>query len=419
MHRALPRALACAALAMLCIAQAPPSRDQLQEAERAAAASRAAAAEAARRAAEAAAEERALAEQRVAAARRLQRLESEVDAARDRALAADRASHAAAGEAERRAAQLAPMIPVMRRLALWPAETLLVVPAEPEEVLRGVLVLQGLVRTLRHEAEALRAATAESGTRARMAREEAARLAEAVAEARAAAMALDAEITAARARQAEALDAEREAARRAQHEAARAQDLSEMLARLAREEAREREQAASRARAEAEAQARAERERRREEARAGRRPPSPEPSPPVQAALPPPPPPPPGGRALPVAGRVARGFGDPGEAGPARGITFSAPPGARVVSPCGGRAVFSEPFRSYGLLLIVDCGEGHHFVLAGLERLDTAAGSRVLAGEPVGVLGPGEGEPRRSSLYVELRRNGQPVDPRPWFTVRG
>ena len=55
-------------------------------------------------------------------------------------------------------------------------------------------------------------------------------------------------------------------------------------------------------------------------------------------------------------------------------------------------------------------------MLAGLDRLDATAGSRVLAGEPVGILGSGEG---RASLYVELRRNGQPVDPRPWFQARG
>lgn len=414
-----PRVMACAVLALLCTAQAPAPREQLREAERAAAQSRAAAAQAARLAAEAEAEERRLAEQRVAAARRMQQLEAQVEAARDRAGAAAAASTAAAGEAERRAAQLAPMLPVMRRLTLWPSETLLVVPAEPEEALRGVLVLQTMVRSLRQDAEALRAATQIAATRAVVAEEEASRLSEAVAESRAMARTLDAEITAARARQAEARDAEREAARRAQLEAGRAQDLTEMLARLAREEARERAEAAARARAEAEEAARAERERRREEARARRErreiPERPAPPPPrTHAALRPVVPS--GARALPVTGRVVRDFGDQADAGPARGITFSAPPGARVVSPCSGRTVFSAPFRSYGLLLIVDCGEGHHFVLAGLDRLDATAGSRVLAGEPVGILGSGEG---RASLYVELRRNGQPVDPRPWFQARG
>ena len=93
-------------------------------------------------------------------------------------------------------------------------------------------------------------------------------------------------------------------------------------------------------------------------------------------------------------------------------------PGARVVSPCGGKVVFGSSFRSYGLLLIVDCGDGYHFVLAGLDRLDAAPGQRVLAGEPVGQLGASENN-ARVPLYLELRRKGQPVDPRSWFGARG
>uniref|UniRef100_UPI0018E02AC8 murein hydrolase activator EnvC family protein n=1 Tax=Neoroseomonas rubea TaxID=2748666 RepID=UPI0018E02AC8 len=120
-----------------------------------------------------------------------------------------------------------------------------------------------------------------------------------------------------------------------------------------------------------------------------------------------------GARAQPVAGRVVRAYGEAAEAGPARGQTIAAPAGARVVSPCPGRAVFSGPFRSYGLLLIVECADGHHVVLAGLGRLDTAAGARLLAGEPVGVMA--EGESGRARLYLELRRDGQPLDPRPWL----
>ncbi|MBR0668254.1 peptidoglycan DD-metalloendopeptidase family protein [Roseomonas hellenica] len=120
---------------------------------------------------------------------------------------------------------------------------------------------------------------------------------------------------------------------------------------------------------------------------------------------------------MPVAGRIARDFGDATDAGPARGVTISAPPGARVVSPCAGRAVFSGPFRSYGQLLIVDCGEGNHVVLAGFDRLDAATGARLLPGEPVGVMGDG-GPAGRPSLYLELRRNGHPADPRPWLAAR-
>ena len=90
-------------------------------------------------------------------------------------------------------------------------------------------------------------------------------------------------------------------------------------------------------------------------------------------------------------------------------------PGARVVSPCTGRVVFASPFRSYGLLLIVDCGGGWHAVLAGLERFDAEAGKAVREGEPVGVMpgwDPSAGGPR-PGLYLELRNGGQPVDPTP------
>ncbi|TPG58985.1 hypothetical protein EAH89_06380, partial [Roseomonas nepalensis] len=120
-------------------------------------------------------------------------------------------------------------------------------------------------------------------------------------------------------------------------------------------------------------------------------------------------------RSAPVAGTVQRDFGEGG----ANGQTWSASPGARVVSPCGGRVVFAGPFRSYGRMLIVDCGGGYHFVLAGLDRLDAEPGQRVLAGEAVGTLGnPGGSGGGRASLYLELRRAGQPVDPGNW-TSRG
>ena len=73
----------------------------------------------------------------------------------------------------------------------------------------------------------------------------------------------------------------------------------------------------------------------------------------------------------------------------------------------------------------MDCGEGYHFVLGGLERIDASPGQKVLAGEPVGSLGgaapgaAGADGTARATLYVELRRRGDPVDPRPWFAARG
>ena len=116
----------------------------------------------------------------------------------------------------------------------------------------------------------------------------------------------------------------------------------------------------------------------------------------------------------PVSGTLVRGFGDATEAGPSSGLSYQAAAAARGCSrPARGRVVFAAPFRSFGQLFIVDCGGGYHFVLAGFDRL-TSGGPGGPAGAPVGVMP--DWNPRTSaggpSLYVELRRSGQPVNPR-------
>ena len=122
---------------------------------------------------------------------------------------------------------------------------------------------------------------------------------------------------------------------------------------------------------------------------------------------------------LPVAGPAIRHWGEPTEAGPANGLTFQPPPGARVVAPCAGRVVFAGPFRSYGLLLILDCGAGIHAVLAGFDRLSATVGLVVPADESVGAMATGSPNTRlRATLYVEVRRRGQPVDPGPFLGGR-
>ena len=70
----------------------------------------------------------------------------------------------------------------------------------------------------------------------------------------------------------------------------------------------------------------------------------------------------------------------------AKGITITSRAGAQVVAPFDGIVAFAGPFRGYGQLLIVEHSEGYHTLLAGLGRIDIAAGQRILAGEPVGIM---------------------------------
>ena len=401
---------------LLCSPAAAQTARQMGEAERARAALLAAQRDATSRAEAAQAEERRLGNERVLSAAAMRDAETE---AADLAAAIEQLAvrkRDAEARLQERAATLAPLLPLMERLALYPAETLLAVPVPPAEALRGLMVLRGLARQLEADAAALRAEQAEVAAAARELDAALPRLRITQARQAVQAAALDRQMDAARAGRVDAQDAATDAARRAAIEATRAETLRAAIAGIEAERAR------AEARAEADA-ARADRQReaaaaadarRRQEALA--RPAGPglvEPRPARSGVI--------TAAVSPVAGTVVRGWGDRTEAGPANGVSYRAPPLARVVAPCAGRVAFAGPFRTFGLLLILDCGGGYHFVLAGFERVDVAVGASVQRAEPVGVM-PGwdpQASGARPALYVELRRNGQAVNPAPFLRARG
>jgi septal ring factor EnvC (AmiA/AmiB activator) len=131
--------------------------------------------------------------------------------------------------------------------------------------------------------------------------------------------------------------------------------------------------------------------------------------------------------ALPVSGRFARHFGDEdGNGGVMHGDTVTTQSGAIVTAPSDGDVLYAGPFRSYGQLLILNAGDGYHVVLAGMGRISVTPGQSVLAGEPVGAMGEagasnvsGSGNGKAApELYIEFRKDGKPVDPAPWWSVR-
>jgi murein hydrolase activator len=112
-----------------------------------------------------------------------------------------------------------------------------------------------------------------------------------------------------------------------------------------------------------------------------------------------------------------------GLGGRAQGLSIAARPSAPVVSPADGWVVYAGPFRSYGELLIINAGDGYHVVLAGMSAIHASLGQFVLAGEPVAEMGATRlaslGEIEHSSaqpvLYVEFRKDGNAIDPGPWW----
>ena len=412
MRRALLNSFALVLLAAM-PAQAAGTADSAQQQLRAAEQLRLAhqreAAAAAERARAAAATEARLAAARVAAAARLRVAEDATAKAADRMAALAARRRQARHDLAAQAAAFAPLLPVIERLGLYPTETLLAVPAPPDQALRGVLVLQGLARQLEQQARALRREQARVAALSARMKAEAPKLAAAqTAQARQEA-ALNRQIATAQADRQAAQNEAAAAERAAAADAAHASDLRGAIGRI--ETARR--QAEARARA---ALAQAKREKHQQAAAAAKR---------QQLALAAPPgpglPAARGQLTVPVAGTVVRSWGSPTVAGPATGMSFATPPGARVTTPCGGRVVFGAPFHSYGLLLIVDCGGGYDFVLAGMDRLDVSVGQTVRVGEPVGVMAnwvPSRPGPH-PSLYVELRHNGAPVNPAPWLRGKG
>jgi murein hydrolase activator len=127
---------------------------------------------------------------------------------------------------------------------------------------------------------------------------------------------------------------------------------------------------------------------------------------------------------MPVAGTVMRSYGAPdGVGGTEKGVLMATRPGAIVAAPYDGWIAFSGPYRSFGQVLIINAGGGYYMVLAGMKKINVAAGQFVLAGEPVASMGDGAVKTAAAMaigaaqpiLYVEFRKDGAAIDPGPWW----
>ncbi|MCB2107679.1 MAG: peptidoglycan DD-metalloendopeptidase family protein [Rhodobacteraceae bacterium] len=320
-----------------------------------------------------------------------------------------------------RDAQLAEVLMALQRLAIRPADALTLSPLKPDDAVRTAILLRAAVPSVQQSARALQGELAELyRVRADMTaqRQKVAAGAAALIERQRDLEKLEQQR---RERQVKIAAAYSDATGRVERLGRDAADLRELVEKLT----------AERERREAEARRLDDDRRKAEAARLAAIPPDAKPEPPpaqpqsetrtaslsapmisdlrpfskARGSMP-----------MPVVGSVAGRYGEADQSGGLRnkGINIVTRSGAQVIAPFDGIVAFAGPFRGYGLLLIIEHSEGYHTLLAGLGRVDCAVGQRVLAGEPVGVMESG-GSP---SLYVELRRDGQPVNPLPWMASR-
>ena len=118
----------------------------------------------------------------------------------------------------------------------------------------------------------------------------------------------------------------------------------------------------------------------------------------------------------PVAGRITQSFGarDAGGTLRTRGVQIATRNGADVRAIAGGRIAFSDWLRGFGLLLIIDHGNGYMSLYGQNRSLYKEVGEWVVAGETVAAAGVSGGQ-ARAGLYLELRKDGKPFNPAPWF----
>jgi septal ring factor EnvC (AmiA/AmiB activator) len=127
----------------------------------------------------------------------------------------------------------------------------------------------------------------------------------------------------------------------------------------------------------------------------------------------------PAGWVAPAEGRIVAAYGarDTVGAPPTQGTRLRTRAGAQVVSPAAGEVSYSGPFRSYGQVLILNLDGGYALVLTGLDAVRVRVGETVQAGQPIGEMP--NSDMTAPELYVEVRREGRPIDPGRWLTARG
>ncbi len=136
---------------------------------------------------------------------------------------------------------------------------------------------------------------------------------------------------------------------------------------------------------------------------------------------------------MPVLGQVIRRFNEVDAAGVRRpGFVLATRPLAIVTTPWPATIRYLGPLLDYGNVAIIEPGEGYLMVLAGLGQLYGDVGEVLAKGAPIGLMGgaaPGDdqaflinpeegtGAERSETLYIELRKDGTPVNPADWFAA--
>ncbi len=122
---------------------------------------------------------------------------------------------------------------------------------------------------------------------------------------------------------------------------------------------------------------------------------------------------------LPVDGQISHRYGNKRNAGRLRwsGVLISAAEGEPVYAVHYGRVVFSDWLRGFGLLMIINHGQGYMSLYGHNQVLYRETGDWVTAGETIAAVGDSGGQ-SKPGLYFEIRVAGKTADPQLWCLAR-
>ncbi len=126
-----------------------------------------------------------------------------------------------------------------------------------------------------------------------------------------------------------------------------------------------------------------------------------------------------GGLTWPVKGELKTRFGSRRGVSNQKwqGVEIAADAGAEVRAVSPGRVAFADWLRGFGLLIIVDHGDGYMTLYGRNQSLYQEVGDWVSAGDVVASVG-NSGGGGDSALYFEVRHNGKPLNPSQWMLSR-
>ena len=96
------------------------------------------------------------------------------------------------------------------------------------------------------------------------------------------------------------------------------------------------------------------------------------------------------------------------------GISVAAPVGTPIHAVFDGEVIFADYFKGYGNMVIVDHGGGFYSLYAHASSVAKKVGSKVARNEVLASVGDQDSS-KGPMLYFEIRYQGKPVDPSPWF----